>query len=143
MRKPRPGFSPIHACLFQAHVKALSQSRGLPTRVGEDEHADRASLLVADGLEQKPCRECSLLAKDASDRVERLVRLASEECERDVEARRRPAAREMVLAPCNELLDNICRKLESEEEPEPVISLDGSAITHWDVCQDSNNRRTR
>ena len=132
MRKPRPCLSPIHTGLFETHVKALGQPRCLPTRVGEDEHADRSSLLVANGLEQKPFRDRGFFAQDAHDRLERFARLVSQECECDVEARRRPTPVEMALSPDDELSDHVGRKLESEKESEAVIPLDGSDSTHRD-----------
>ena len=150
MRKPRPRLSPVHTCLFETSVKALGQPRRLPAWVGEDEHADRSSLLVADGLEKKRCRYGRFLAQDALDWLERFARLVSQECECDVEARRRPTpslcatgicscrfrscarTAEMALSPDDELSDHVGRKLESEKEPESVISLDGSDSTHRD-----------
>lgn len=132
VRKPRPGLSPVHTGLFETSVKALGQPRRLPARVGEDEHADRSSLLVADGLEMKRCRGGSFLAQDAPDWLERFARLVSQECECDVEARWRPTPIEMTLSPDDELSDHVCRELESEKQPEPVTSLDGSDSTHRD-----------
>ena len=54
-----------------------------------------------------------------------------------------PPAREVLLAPGHEIADDVLRELEREEEPDPVIALDGTRRRHADVCRVSNNRRTR
>ena len=95
------------------------------------------------GFEPKRLRDGCFLAKNAPDRLESLARLAAQKSERDVEARHGSATGEMALAPGDELLHHAFRELESEEEPERVIPLDGTACTHVDVCRLSNNRRTR
>ena len=143
MRKPRSRLPLVHAGSLQSSLKPIGEPCGLPTRVGEDEHADRASLPVAYGLESKRrCGGC-FLPKDVSDRLESLARLAAQKGERDVEARHGSTPGEMTPAPGDELLHDACRELESEKEPESVISLDGTACAHVDVCRLSNNRRTR
>ena len=49
----------------------------------------------------------------------------------------------MLLSPANELGHDVVGELEGEEEPDPLISLDGSRRGHAGVCRLSNNRRTR
>ena len=54
-----------------------------------------------------------------------------------------PPARQVLLAPGDEVDDDVLRELQREEEPDPVIAPDGTRRGHVDVCRVSNNRRTR
>jgi hypothetical protein len=99
--------------------------------------------LVAHGLECEGLRRGGFFSEDAQDRLERAARLRSEKGEGDVKARDAPTSGEMASGPRVESGHDLRRELESEKEPESVISLDGTACGHVDVCRLSNNRRTR
>ena len=52
-------FALVHAKRLEPRVKALCEACRLPARVGEDEHADRASLAVAHGLQSNDARSAA------------------------------------------------------------------------------------
>jgi hypothetical protein len=123
----------VHTETFETALHAIRERCCPPTRIGEDEHADRASLPVAERLEFEPLGCTGLPRKDRGDRRHRRAGLCPEKGERDVEALDRSTTTEVALAPTNELDDNIVRDLERDEEPDPVIALDGSSRHHADV----------
>ena len=120
MRQPRAALALVHAETFETALHAIRERRCPPTRIGEDEHADGASLPVADRLEHEPLGRSCLSGQDLGDRRHRRAGLRSEKGERDVEALDRSAAIEVALSPANELVDDILGNLERDEEPDPV-----------------------
>jgi len=103
VRKPRSRLSPVHPGLLEPSLEPIGEPSGLPTLIGEDEHADRASLPVAHGLEPERLGSGCLIPQNESDRVERRTRLTSKKREGDVKARHGPAADEVTLTPGDEL----------------------------------------
>ena len=133
MRQPWAALALVHTESFETALHAIRERRCPPTRIGEDEHANRASLPVAEGLEHEPLGRSGLSRQNSGDRRNSRARLCSEKGERDVEALDRSTATEVALAPANELDDDILRNLERDEEPDPVIARDGSSRHHADV----------
>jgi len=132
--KPGPALRRVHPEPLEATLQPMGQRRGPAARIGEDEHSDGARLPVAHGFELERVRRGGFIAQCAQDRVEGAAGLPAEERQRDMEAldgpSRRPPAAEVLLAPPDELRDDVVGKLECEEEPEAVISLDGSRSAH-------------
>lgn len=130
MWEPRASLGLVDAELLEPRVEACRQPTRPAVWVFEDEHADRAGLAVA----HRPKRERDGLAsgvpQNADDRVEVGVWARPEEGKRDVEALDRASALEVPLPPADERVNHVVGKLESEKEPEPVISTDGSGSTH-------------
>lgn len=133
MGQPRAALALVETKPFETALYAIRERRCTPTRVGEDEHADGASLPVAQRLELEPLGRCGLARQDRADRRHRRARLRAEKRERDVEALDRPTPIEVALAPADELHHDIVRNLERDEEPDPVIGADGSSRAHADV----------
>ena len=121
MRQPRAALPLVHAETFEIVLYAIRERRCPPTRIGEDEHADRAGLPVAQWLELEPLRRSCLSRQDLGDRRQRRAWLRSEKRERDVKALDRSTVSEVALSPANELADDVGRDLERNEEPDPVI----------------------
>ena len=136
MRKPWAALRGVQPEPLQTALQPACEGRRPPARIGEDEHADGARLAVAHGLELERIRPGRFLAESTEDAFERTPGPSAQERERDVEALDgacgiRPCAE--VLAPANELRDDVVGKLEREEEPETVIFLDGSRSAHVGV----------
>ena len=122
MWQPWAALALVHTETLETALHAVRERRGPPTRIGEDEHADRASLPVAQRLEHERLGRSGLSRQDLGDRRHRRAGLRSEKGERDVEALDRSTAIEVVLSPANELDDDVVRNLERDEEPDPVIA---------------------
>jgi hypothetical protein len=137
VRKPWATLRGVQPEPLETTLQPAGEGRRLPTRIGEDEHADGACLAVAHGLEVERIRRSSLLAESTEYAFERAARPSAQERERDVEAldeaRRILPCAEVLLDPANELRDDVVGKHEREEEPETVIFLDGSRSAHVGV----------
>jgi len=133
VRQPGTALALVHAEALETELDALCE-RGRPTgRIGEDEHPDGLRLAVADRLEEEWLGLRRLVSKDVHDGPELALRPTPEKRECDVEAGDGSATREVLLSPADEGLDRVIRKLQREEEPDPLISLDGTRRAHLAV----------
>jgi hypothetical protein len=133
VRKPSAALALVHAELFQAGLDARGERRRATGRIGEDEHADRARLAVARDLEREGLGRGSLACEQSEDGIEDGAGLRPEERERDVVGGDGAACSEMARGPPRELGSDVVGQLESEKEPEPGISRDGSRSAHAGV----------
>lgn len=125
MWQPGAALALVHAKALESELNALRERGPATGRIPEDEHADGPRLAVAHRLEEKRRGLGRLTPEDVDDRLERTPLLAPEERERDVEAGDVPSG-EVLPAPVDERLDGPGRELQRKEEPDPVISPDGS-----------------
>jgi len=126
VRQPGAALPFVDAEPLESELYALCEGRCPAAWVGEDEHADRARLAVPHGLEEELLGGSRLPVQDVDDPLELATRPRAEKGKGDVEALDGPAGREVRLAPSDELGDHVLRELEREEEPDPVIALDGT-----------------
>ena len=137
MRKPWAALRGVQPEPLQTTLQPAGKGRRPSARVGEDEHADGARLAVAHGLELERIRRGGLLAESMEDAFERAPWPSAKKRERDVEALDGACGIlpgvEVLLDPANEFGNDVVGKLEREEEPETVISLDGSRSAHVGV----------
>ncbi len=124
-------------------MQAPGEPSRAAARIGEDEHPDRARLPVPDGLEGEGLGRASLAAYGVEHGWKDRSKLVTEERKRDVEFMEPSPAGEVGGTPLRERPGDVCRHLECEKEPEPLIPLDGTRPTHPDVSRLSNNLRTR
>ena len=116
----------VHAEVDESCLHAIGERRGAAARIGEHEHPDGPGLAVAHDVELERLGRRSLTAQELGDRLDHGGRLRSEERQREVVAVERAPSSEVPISPAPELLRDLVRHVESEEQPDPVIAADGS-----------------
>ena len=117
--------------------RRASEARRLAGEIAQDEHPDAPRLAPCGGLEDDLPRLRARRAQGVDDRLDLRCLPASEEGQRDVEVLpgHDPSSGEVLGSPPLEDVERRRAELESQEEPEAVISPDATRRGHTPSCR--------
>ena len=135
--QPRPPFALVRAELDEPLLQVVCESGRALVLVFEDEHPHAPGLAVPGDGESRASRAHGALLQGGYQSGEFRARARAEKGEGDVQvlARDDASAGKRPARPVLERGRNLVRKSKSEEEPETLIALDGSAAVHADMCR--------